>query len=108
MTTQKCTDRIATEWGDRKESISALNDLEIREYPLCFDYVEANTFGEHEAYHRFQMSWGGPQDEIRFYEDNKVTYAFLDWYDHAEIEITDEAITKRIRSILWKFMQDIV
>ena len=43
MTTQKCEDRIGTEWGDRKESISALNDWEIREYPLCFDYVEANT-----------------------------------------------------------------
>ena len=99
MTTQKCEDRIATEWGDRKESISALNDWEIREYPLCFDYVEANTFGEHEAYHRFQMSWGGPQDEIRFYNDNKVTYAFLDWYDGAEIDITKDAISERLRKI---------
>ena len=104
MTTQKCSERISTEWGDRKESISALNDWEIREYTLCFDYVEANTFGEHEAYHRFQMSWGGPQDEIRFYELKKgyvyrVTYAFLDWYDGAEIDITKDAITERLRKI---------
>mgnify|MGYP000406650590 CR=1 FL=1 len=108
MTTIKCIDRIDTEWGDRKESLTALTDTEVIEYPLSFDYVEADTFGDHDAYHRYQMSWGGPQDEIRFYEDNKVTYAFLDWYDHAEIEITDEAITKRIRSILWEFIQDIV
>ena len=104
MTTQKCSERISTEWGDRKESISALNDWEVREYPLCFDYVEANTFGEHEAYHRFQMSWGGPQDEIRFYELKKdyvyrVTYAFLDWYDSAEIDITKDAIAERLRKI---------
>ena len=105
MTTQKCSERISTEWGDRKESISALNDWEIREYPLCFDYVEANTFGEHEAYHRYQMSWGGPQDEIRFYVvsdvefSHKVTYAFLDWYDSAEIDITNEAITERFKKI---------
>ena len=104
MTTQKCSERISTEWGDRKESISALNDWEIREYPLCFDYVEANTFGEHEAYHRFQMSWGGPQDEIRFYELKegyvyRVTYAFLDWYDGAEIDITKDAIAERLRKI---------
>ena len=104
MTTQKCSERISTEWSDRKESISALNDWEVREYPLCFDYVEANTFGEHEAYHRFQMSWGGPSDEIRFYELKKgyvyrVTYAFLDWYDGAEIDITKDAIAERLRKI---------
>ena len=104
MTTQKCSERISTEWGDRKESISALNVWEVPEYPLCFDYVEANTFGEHEAYHRFQMSCGGPQDEIRFYELKKdyvyrVTYAFLDWYDSAEIDITKDAIAERLRKI---------
>ena len=105
MTTQKCSERISTEWGDRKESISALNDWEVREYPLCFDYVEANYFandrGEHthEGYHRYQMSYGGPQDEIRFYDNNKVMYAFLEWGDGAEIDITNEAITERFRKI---------
>ena len=82
-----------------------MTDKEIREYPLCFDYVEANYFandrGEHthEGYHRYQMSYGGPQDEIRFYDNNKVMYAFLDWGDGAEIDITDEAITERFRKI---------
>tara|TARA_X000001382_G_scaffold62368_1_gene43023 strand:- start:721 stop:1029 length:309 start_codon:yes stop_codon:yes gene_type:complete len=99
MTTEKCTDRIATEWGDRKESISALTDREIKDYPISFDYVDPDTFGNHEGYSRYQMSWGGPQDEIRFYNDNKVTYAFLDWYDSAEIDITKDAITKRLRKI---------
>ena len=105
MTTQKCTDRIATEWAKEKERLNAMTDTEIRDYPLCFDHVEADFFandrGEHthEGYSRYQMSYGGPQDEIRFYNDNTVTYAFLDWGDGAEIDITDEAITKRFRKI---------
>ena len=105
MTTLKCKDRIATEWAKEKERLNAKTDTEIREYPLSFDHVEANFFandrGEHthEGYSRYQMSYGGPQDEIRFYNDNTVTYAFLDWGDGAEIDITDEAITKRFRKI---------
>ena len=95
MTTQKCSERISTEWGDRKESISALNDWEIREYPLCFDYVEAKTFHDQpEGYHRYQISWGGPQDEIRFYDEGGIYFAYLDWYDGAEIPINQEPITK--------------
>ena len=105
MTTLKCKDRIATEWAKEKERLNAKTDTEIREYPLSFDHVEANFFandrGEHthEGYSRYQMSYGGPQDEIRFYNDNTVTYAFLDWGDGAEIDITNEAITKRFRKI---------
>ena len=105
MTTEKCSDRIHTEWEAEKKKLIAMTDTEILEYPLCFDYVEADTFGTHDAYHRYQMSWGGPQDEIRFYVVSdvefsyKVTYAFLDWYDSAEIDITDEAITERFRKI---------
>ena len=50
------------------------------------------------------MSWGGPSDEVRFYELKKgyvyrVTYAFLDWYDGAEIDITKDAIAERLRKI---------
>ena len=105
MATLKCKDRIATEWASEKKRLIAMTDKEIREYPLSFSYVEANYFandrGEHthEGYHRFQMSYGGPQDEIRFYDNNKVMYAFLDWGDGAEIDITDEAITERFRKI---------
>ena len=111
MTTLKCKDKIATEWAKEKERLNAMTDKEIREYPLCFDYVEANYFandkGEHthEGYHRYQMSYGGPQDELRFYVvsdaefSHKVTYAFLEWGDGAEIDITNEAITERFRKI---------
>ena len=105
MATVKCTDRIATEWAKEKERLNAMTDTEIRDYPLCFDHVEADFFandrGEHthEGYSRYQMSYGGPQDEIRFYNDNTVTYAFLDWGDGAEIDITNEAITKRFKKI---------
>ena len=105
MTTEKCSDRISTEWEAERKKLTAMTDREIKDYPLSFDYVEADTLGTHDAYHRYQMSWGGPQDEIRFYVvsdvefSHKVTYAFLDWYDEAEIDITDEAITERFRKI---------
>ena len=107
MTTEKCSDRISTEWEAERKKLNAMTDREIKDYPLSFDYVEADTFGTHDAYHRYQMSWGGPQDEIRFYDpfnstfnEGKVVYAFLDWYDGAEIDIKAEPITKRLRAIL--------
>jgi hypothetical protein len=68
----------------------------IWEYGLSFDYVQPGTFGEEqdEGYFRYQLSWGGPSDEIRYYVDPsdaeadpyrvipwKVQYVFLDWFD---------------------------
>lgn len=60
----------------------------LMEYGLSFDYVAPGTFDDqNEGYWRFQLSWGGPSDEIRFYssrydcEPYKVTYCFMDWFD---------------------------
>ena len=106
MSELKCENRIAEEWANRKESMRTTTDADLLNgYALCFDYVEANTFGTHDGYHRYQMSWGGPQDEVRFYDDGQINYAFLDWYDHAEIPIEREAITKRLQQILLPFFE---
>jgi len=65
----------------------------ISEYGLCFDYVPAGTFHDQKSgYFRYQLSWGGPGDEFRFYCDPafspyKITYAYLDWFDGMEIEL---------------------
>ena len=72
---------------------------EFCDYGLSFDYVAPGTFENQEAgYFRFQMSTGGPGDELRFYagRDNDLhcaEYWFLDWFDGAHLDVTssDEA-----------------
>jgi hypothetical protein len=60
------------------------------EYGLCFDYVASGTFpDQEEAYFRYQLSWGGPSDEFRFFANpdlscHRVEYWFLDWFDGAQ------------------------
>ena len=66
----------------------------FHEYGLSFDYVPAGTFGDQkEGYFRYQISWGGPADEFRFYTDGqlrvyRIAYWFLDWWDGAHINLS--------------------
>lgn len=68
------------------------------DYGLCFDYVEAGTFTDQkEGYYRYQLSWGGPQDEFRFFSCEcgcnlftRVEYWFLDWWDGAHRTLIGE------------------
>lgn len=66
------------------------------EYPLCFDYVQADDDFD-ESYYRYQISWGGPAEEIRYYVNNdshiepyKIEFWFLDWFEGHGIELTNE------------------
>ena len=62
---------------------------------LDFSYVEPNTFKKQsEGYWRWQLSWGGPSDEFRYYHydgDKKkiksIEYAYMDWFDGATLPI---------------------
>ena len=63
----------------------------LYDYGLSFDYVMPHTFGDeqHEGYFRYQLSWGGPSDEFRFYVGPNFTvyrieYVFQDWFDGAK------------------------
>lgn len=64
-------------------------DGHLNEYGLAFDYVAPGTFGDQRrGYWRYQLGWGGPSDEFRFYCDEgrrpvRVEYWFLDWFDGA-------------------------
>ena len=59
------------------------------EYGLSFDYVAPDTFKDQEqGYFRYQISWGGPSEEFRFYvgaelNPYKIEFWFLDWFDGA-------------------------
>jgi len=60
------------------------------EYGLDFGFVELGTFDDQEeAYYRFQLSWDGPSDEIRFYRDGRIEYVFLDWFVGVGFDVTD-------------------
>ena len=59
------------------------------DYGLSFDTVEDEDTGEVD-YHRFQLSWGGPSEEIRFYPNGKIEYVFLDWFCGVGFDITGE------------------
>jgi len=61
----------------------------FEDYGLSFDYVAPGTFTDQdEGYFRYQLSWGGPSDEFRFYTGpefypHRIEYWFLDWFDGA-------------------------
>ncbi|PVV83296.1 hypothetical protein [Dehalogenimonas alkenigignens] len=69
----------------------------FHEYGLCFDYVPKRTFRDQKrGYFRWQLSWGGPADEFRFYMDEdldavEIEYWFLDWDDGAGKKVSGEA-----------------
>ena len=68
-------------------------EQELNEYGLAFDYVAPDTFEDQpRGYWRWQISWGGPSDEFRFYGEplndwrvhlEEVEYWYLDWFDGA-------------------------
>lgn len=65
-------------------------------YTLSWDYVAPDTFNDQEqGYFQYQISWGGPSEEIRFYVDYgakpyKVEWWFLDWFTGHGIELDGE------------------
>lgn len=109
MTDERCADLVGSAWESTKESLERFMNgrdestyQEYREYALCFDYVPAGTFKDiSEGYWRYQMSWGGPADEIRFFgtsrDFDRAEYWFLDWGDGASIDVTNQ------RCVQWLF-----
>ena len=77
-------------WG---EEPAGLTDEQRDEF-FTFDYVAPGTFdGQRRGYFRYQLSWGGPSDEFRFFCDEnrkpvRIEYWFLDWFDGAKKVLT--------------------
>jgi hypothetical protein len=100
-----CEQLIDAELKDRANDIKKFMELENiwddevedlglwGEYGLDFSYVEANTFDDQkEGYFRWNLSWGGPSDEINFYRDGRIEYRYKDWFDGAvrELDTTED------------------
>ena len=82
----------------------------FEEHGLSFDYVAPGTFKNKRGYWRYQISYGGPSDEFRFYAEPlyrgrnfepslvRIEYWFLDWFDGYGRKLTgkDEALMREI------------
>jgi len=85
-------------------------DGTFTEYGLCFDYVAALTFNDQkEAFFRYQLSWGGPSDEFRFFVNldlscHRIEYWFLDWFDGAHRVLAGEA--EILLSEIWQWFRE--
>lgn len=85
-----------TAYQSGKEDVEDLGN--IFEYGLSFDYVPAGTFHDQKTgYFRYQISWGGPSDEFRFFCDKtftpyRIEYWFLDWFDGAKKILSGEKL----------------
>lgn len=83
-------------WTAYQEGREDTDEGNIYEYGLAFDYVAAGTFKDQRAgYWRYQLSWGGPSDEFRFYADpdwriTGIEYRFMDWFDGAGLMLTGD------------------
>lgn len=91
--------------ADSFQDICEVMSERFFEYGLSFDYVEPETFDDqNEGYLRFQISCGGPSEEIRFYVSPtqnsgyygvypdwhlyRAEFWYLDWFDGASVDIT--------------------
>ena len=115
---ESCAERVQGELKQTIEVLEILLNLEPEEehedfgslfdYGLSLDYVEPNTFEDQEqGYVRYQLSWGGPSDEFRYYvsydgSPYHIEYWFLDWYDGAHIELT--GYYKDVMMEVWEAM----
>jgi len=99
-----CDDRIDSEMASTLETIRELweayqsgeDEDGFHEYGLSFDYVAPGTFTDQEqGYFRYQISWGGPSKEFRFYVNPDLScymieFWFLDWFDGARRALSGE------------------
>lgn len=110
MKQESCKERIAGELKGRLRDIRALWRLyqkdpeashpelgKFEEYGLGVDYVAKGTFRDQKrGYFRWQLSWGGPADEIRFLLDEdldavSIEFWYLDWNDGASKKLSGAA-----------------
>jgi len=96
--------------GELKDRVATLRDLwlakdhedihpehqtNMYEFGLSFDWVDYQAYAHQpngEGYFRYQLSWGGPSDEFRFFAQrygdyhfsvHRIEYWYLDWNDGA-------------------------
>ena len=104
-----CEERVDAELANELTTLRRLLDLYYEDCELCtddgdsldahhlsFDFVAPHTFtDQEESYFRYQISWGGPSDEFRFFgsdpaNPDRVEYWYMDWFDGASRELAGD------------------
>lgn len=106
----ECSER----WAQIEADLGARDPEELQdgfyEYGLSFDYVVPGTFTDQDqGYFRYQLSWGGPSDEFRFFtgpelEPYRIEYWFMDWSDGARRTMFDD--DKQLLLNVWERFAD--
>ena len=124
-TDAKCGDKVRTALTNRLADIRKLwkayqsgdedkysEDIgTFPEYGLCFDYVAPETFTDQpRGYFRYQISYGGPSEEFRFYTDEsldayKIEFWLLDWFDGAKRNLNGKRF--ELMSEIFDFFKEI-
>ena len=75
------------------DNLVEIIENEFSNYGLCFDYVEdGSEYNPDEPYFRYQIAWGGPSYEIRFYENGFIEFAYLDWYVGVGFDVSNDSV----------------
>ena len=85
---------------DLKRFMSNFDNEEIQEefnsYGLSIDVVEPFTFeDQEEPYIRYQISWGGPSEEFRKFDD-RIEFCFLDWFVGYSLDVSEDETIKEL------------
>jgi hypothetical protein len=103
MSKQTCKELIESQLADREKHLGYLLDI-VGNLEEIVDVREAAqeelddlplSISEHKVY-KILLSTGGPADWVEVRVDEygygaKMTYHYADWFDHAEIEISDKS-----------------
>lgn len=79
-----CVEDFITFMNDGKDAGKLYN------YGLGFDFTSAQDAKDLKGFYRYQISWGGPSNEIRFYFDDTIEFVCLDWFVGVGFDVTGE------------------
>lgn len=89
-------------WDAHVETLEQNAAEEFHTYGLSFDFVRLDTFRDQDAeYWRYQMSYGGPSEEIRIYHRGFMEFWLLDWNDGARIRLSGDDLATGQRLYDW-------
>ena len=90
--TNYCLDDLEQLESDINEAL----EERFSNYALCFDYVSDVK----SPYWRYQIAWGGPAYEVRFYHDHSIEFVYLDWFVGVGFDVTKSEVFQELKSRL--------
>lgn len=67
-------------------------------YGLDFSWVEPTR--DDAGHYCYLLCTGGPHEELNFYGNGGIEFVYKDWFDCAELGVTDSAYARELRDYL--------